>query len=230
MLALTFLSLAFNAVGVRGRYQNTSILRRHNQVHFWYLSVAKVYIAIQNIKRRKFIFRLTKFSITAVSVVCLGLFGCGGEWDDSSGGPVSGGSGKVISCDVKTSQAGIEAETCSEIPESSPIAETFKQICETQSVAGVSTATVGTGCPAAQKKCTIEYQTIYYYGEAAKFATCADNGNDSCFSGNSGSSNNSVSAQTGNVYSCSVKEYGESICIEIPTSSKKATELQAYKS
>ena len=124
-------------------------------------------------------FRITELSIAAVSVVCLGLFGCGGDGDGSSGGAVSGGSGKVVSCNVKTSQAGYEAESCTEVPESSPAAEPFKQACGNQSVAGVTTTTVGSGCPAAQKKCTIGEQTVYYYGEAAKYAQCADVGNDS---------------------------------------------------
>lgn len=146
-------------------------------------------------------FRLTELSIAAISVVCLGLFGCGGDGDSSSGGAVGGGSGKVVSCDVKTSQAGYEAESCTEVPESSPAAEPFRQSCGSQNAAGVTTATVGSGCPAAQKKCTIGEQTIYYYGEAANYAQCADVGdvgNGSGLPNSSGSSDNSGSAQTGN--------------------------------
>ena len=166
-------------------------------------------------------FRITELSIAAVSVVCMGLFGCGGDGDGSSGGAVSGGSGKVVSCDVKTSQAGYEAESCTEVPESSPAAEPFKQACGNQSVAGVTTTTVGSGCPAAQKKCTIGEQTVYYYGEAAKYAQCADVGNDS------GSSNNSGTAQTGKVYSCNINDIFGNYCMEISESTPDATTFQA---
>ena len=79
-------------------------------------------------------FRITELSIAAVSVVCLGLFGCGGDGDGSSGGAVSGGSGKVVSCDVKTSQAGYEAESCTEVPESSPAAEPMGKRPSTRNV------------------------------------------------------------------------------------------------
>lgn len=166
-------------------------------------------------------FRITELSIAAVSVVCMGLFGCGGDGDGSSGGAVSGGSGKVVSCDVKTSQAGYEAESCTEVPESSPAAEPFKQACGNQSVAGVTTTTVGSGCPAAQKKCTIGEQTVYYYGEAAKYAQCADVGNDS------GSSNNFGTAQTGKVYSCHVKDSYGNFCAEISETTPDASSFQA---
>lgn len=137
-----------------------------------------------------------KLSIAAISVICLGLFGCSGDDNGSTGagGAVSGDSGKVVSCDIKTSQAGYEAESCTEIPESSPIAETFKQNCSSQNTAGVSTAKVGTGCPAAQKKCSIGDQTVYYYGDAANFAQCSDDGNGSNATNNSGKSNNSGSS------------------------------------
>ena len=170
-------------------------------------------------------FHFSELSVAVISVACLGLFGCGGDGDGSSGGGVGGGSGNVVSCDVKTGQAGLEVESCTEIPESSPIAETFKQSCGTQSVAGVSTATVGTGCPTAQKKCTVGEQTIYYYGEAANYAPCADAGNDSG-SNNSGSSNGS--AQAGKVYSCHVNDsyYGNS-CAEISESTPSASDFQA---
>lgn len=153
-----------------------------------------------------------KKSLLALSLTLI-LWGCSG--DGSSGG-TSGGSGNIISCDVKSDIAGASTETCTEIQESSPAASVFKQTCESQNIAGVSTATIGSGCPATQGKCTIGEQTTYYYGEAAKYVQCAET-----------TSPESTTPVANNVFSCQVKNTNTNICSEISQNSASATTFQA---
>lgn len=116
---------------------------------------------------KKIILALTTLGVAAMFTAC---------GDDSS----SGGSGNLVSCDVKVSMSmlgfSMESHTCGEAPNTSANAAKIKEKCNTQSVSeeGVSSSVkIGTGCPGgAVLTCPDEDGTAYFYGDDMKGVTC----------------------------------------------------------
>ena len=208
--------------------------------------------------------RKSFLAISAVSAVCLAFYGCDGSapsgadgtesafgGSSSSGGSGFGSgkisssgktsnsgskSGSVISCYVELGNDGSAA--CSEVPTSYLALDQFKETCNAQNMPGLSSTTLGSGCPSGGKKCDQGGGIMaYYYGAAAEVNSCLDEYSSDDYSsyngsyddddygsyvdnyGSSGVLSGSDAKITGSVYSCMASSSGHSYCGEISQSS-----------